>query len=98
MPEAPEITVMKENANNRDYVLKTVNENGKLLEFAADEFHDDREVVLTAVKNNPEALEFASLNLKKDREIVYESVSRLGWTYCYVDESLKMIRIITCRT
>jgi len=89
MPEAPEITAMKENASNREYVLKTVNENGKLLEFADDNFHNDREVVLAAVKNNPEALEFASFDLKKDREIVYESVSKLGWTYCYVDESLK---------
>ena len=68
MPEAPEITAMKKNCNDRDYVLKTVNENGKLLEFAAEEFHNDREIVLDAVRNNPEALEFASPNLKKDRE------------------------------
>lgn len=65
MPEAPEITAMKKNCNDRDYVLKTVNENGKLLEFAAEEFHNDREIVLDAVRNNPEALEFASPNLKK---------------------------------
>ena len=42
MPEAPEITEMRKNCNDRNYVLKTVNENGKLLEFAADEFHDER--------------------------------------------------------
>ena len=70
MPEAPEITEMRKHGDNREYVLKAVNENGKLLDFAAEEFHNDREIVLDSVKNNPEALEFASANLKKDREIV----------------------------
>lgn len=77
MPEPIEITNMKVNSTNREYVLKTVKENGKLLEFADDNFKDDREVVFEAVKNNPEALEFASENLKEDRQIVYESVSRI---------------------
>ena len=72
-----------ENGSNRDYVLKTVKENGKLLEFADETMQDDREIALEAVKNNPEALEFVSDRLKEDREIVYESVSKLGWTYCY---------------
>ena len=58
MPEAPEIVEMRKNCEDRDYVLKTVMKNGKLLEFAADRFHDDREVAFAAVKNNPEALEF----------------------------------------
>ena len=89
MPEPIEITEMKKNYDDRDYVVKAVNQNGKLLEFAAEEFRNDRKIVLDAVKNNPEALEFASYELKKDREIVFESVSKLGWTYCYVDESLK---------
>ena len=31
MPEAPEITEMRKHGDNREYVLKTVNENGKLL-------------------------------------------------------------------
>ena len=74
MPEPIEITNMKKNSNDRDYVLKTVKENGKLLEFAEESLHDDREIVLEAVKNNAEALEFASDRLKEDREIVFESV------------------------
>ena len=51
MPEAPEITEMRKHGDNREYVLKAVNENGKLLDFAAEEFHNDREIVLDAVKN-----------------------------------------------
>ncbi|MBO5479444.1 MAG: DUF4116 domain-containing protein [Clostridia bacterium] len=77
MPEPIEITNMKNNSSNREYVLKTVKENGKLLEFADDNLKNDREIVFEAVKNNPESLEFASDNLKADREIVYESVSRV---------------------
>ena len=71
MPEPIEITNMKKNSNNREYVLNTVKENGKLLEFASDTLKNDREIVYEAVKNNPEALEFASDTLKGDRQIVY---------------------------
>ena len=65
MPEPIEIVEMRKNSDNRDYVLKAVSENGKLLEFADAELQNDREIAFTAVKNNPEALEFVSLNLKK---------------------------------
>ena len=49
---------------------------------------DDREIALAAVHNNPEALEYVSDRLKADREIVYDSVSEVGWTYCYAKENL----------
>ena len=37
MAEPIEITQMKKNANNKEYVLEAVNKNGKLLEFASNE-------------------------------------------------------------
>lgn len=77
MSEAIEITNMKQNKDNRDYVLKMVKENGKLLEFAEENLKDDEEIAKEAVKNNPEALEFVSDRLKENREIVYDSVSRI---------------------
>lgn len=77
MPEAIQITNMKNNRDNREYVLKTVKENGKLLEFAKESLKDDYEIAKEAVKNNPEALEFVSERLKGDRDIVYDSVSRI---------------------
>ena len=77
MAEPIEITNMRENSGNREYVLNAVKEDGKLLEFADDNFKEDKEVVFEAVKNNPEALEFASETLKGDRDIVYESVSNV---------------------
>ena len=77
MPEPIEITKIKENYNNREYVLKAVSEQGSLLDFAEESLKDDKEIVLTAIANNPEALEFASDRLKSDREVVYNSVSKV---------------------
>ncbi len=68
---------MRANKDNREYVLKMVKENGKLLEFAQDDLKDDYEIAKEAVKNNPEALEFVSERLKGNRDLVYDSVSRI---------------------
>ena len=48
--EDPDVTEMKKNCNNKEYVLQAVKQKGKLLEFAAQEFHDDEEVVKTALE------------------------------------------------
>ncbi len=88
MPEPIEITKMKENYSNREYVLNAVSQQGELLDFAEDSFKDDKEIVLAAIASNPEALEFVSDRLKSDREVVYNSVSKAGWTYCYTGEKL----------
>ena len=77
MPEPIEITKMKENYNNREYVLNAVSKQGSLLDFADEKLRDDKEIVLAAIENNPEALEFASDRLKTDREVVYSSVSKV---------------------
>ena len=88
MPEPREVIQMRENSSNREYVLNAVKENGKLIEFADDIFKDDKEIMLLAIANNPEALEFASDRLKQDREVVFNSVSEVGWTYCYAKGDL----------
>lgn len=77
MPEPIEITNMKKNKDNREYVLNVVRENGKLLEFASDELKDDEQIAKEAVHNNAEALEFVSDRLKGNRDIVYDSVSHI---------------------
>ena len=76
MPEPIEVVKIKEKYNDRDYVLKSVSEQGALLDFADDSLKDDKEIVLAAIENNPEALEFASDRLKEDREVVFNSVSK----------------------
>lgn len=77
MPEPIEITNMKQNKDNREYVLNVVKEHGKLLEFASDELKDDEQIAKEAVRNNAEALEFVSDRLKGNRDIVYDSVSHI---------------------
>ena len=56
MPERIEVTKMRENAHNRDYVKEAVSKEGGLLDFAGDEMKDDKEIALIAIHNNPEAL------------------------------------------
>ena len=77
MSEPIEITNLKKNRENREYVLEAVSKQGSLLDFAAENLKNDKEVVLAAINNNPEALEFASDRLKADKEVVYSSVSKV---------------------
>jgi len=50
MQKPIEITKIRGNYNNREYVLKVVSEQGALLDFADESLKEDREVVLEAVK------------------------------------------------
>ena len=77
MPEQIEVTNIKQNYNNRDYVLKAVSKQGNLLDYASEELKDDKQIALAAIENNPEALEFVSDRLKEDKEVVYNSVSKV---------------------
>ena len=61
---------MKANSNDREYVLKTVKEQGKMLEFASSELQDDEEIVKVALTQDGEALEFASDRLKGKRHSI----------------------------
>ena len=42
MPERIEITKMKQNAANREYVIEVVKKEGALIEFASNELRDDK--------------------------------------------------------
>ena len=53
MPERIEITKMRKNSTNREYVISNVKSEGALLEFASPELRDDKEVVMEAVTNKP---------------------------------------------
>ena len=49
MPEPIEITNMKNNCDNREYVIEAVKVQGSLLEFASDKLKSDRDVVFESV-------------------------------------------------
>ena len=104
MPEPIEITEMKKNSENRDYVLKTVKENGKLLEllisglkitgqilyYATMEMRDDKEVVKLAVENKPIILKYASNRLKSDKEIGIIAIKKDKSVFQFLGEELKV--------
>ena len=55
-----DIKTIKENNENKEYILKIVKEKGSYLEWASKELQNDKEVVMEAVKQDGGALEFAS--------------------------------------
>ena len=70
MPEAIEITNMKKNCEDREYVLKTVKENGKLLEFASENLKEDREIVYESVSKLGWTYCYARGKILEDRELL----------------------------
>ena len=79
--EAPDVIEMRKNCNNREYVIKAVAEKGKLLEFAAPEFHDDEEIVKAAITQDGEAMEFVSDRLRDNKELLCKWKSK-RWLWC----------------
>lgn len=55
--------------SDKDFVLKVVQTNPNLLEFASDNLKADKSIIKCAVQKNGYALKFASLNIKNDPEI-----------------------------
>ena len=84
--EEPEVTEMKKNRDNKEYVIQAVSNRGKLLEWASDELRDDEEVVRAALQNDGEAMEFASDRLKDNKEVMLLAINGAPWTACYASE------------
>lgn len=56
--------------NNKDAVIKSVQQNGLTLEYASKGLQDDEDIVIAAVQQNGLALAYASKELRNDRNIV----------------------------
>ena len=65
-----EIEDVIRNKDDREFVIKAVQENDKFLEFVSPVFQNDREIVNLALDQDAESLEFASDKLKEDKEII----------------------------
>lgn len=76
MPERIEITKMKQNRANREYVLENVKQEGALIEFASEELRDDKEVVLKAVNAKPLIVKYASLRLRQDIDVAKAAIGK----------------------
>jgi hypothetical protein len=64
--------------NNRRFMIKAVNIQGKSLQYASMRLRDDFEVVLNAVKNNGLALVFATARLQSNNTIMREAIKQNG--------------------
>lgn len=78
-----------EQKNNKEYVLKAVEQNGLMLEHASDILKNDKEVVLKAVAQNGLALQFVSKNLQDDKEVVLKGVVQNRDALKYASDKLK---------
>ena len=67
-----EIEDVIKNKDDKEFVLKAVQEKGKLLEFASERLQNDKEVVIEALKQDGEAAEFISDELKDDKEDILQ--------------------------
>ena len=69
-----------QNSNNKEFMLKAVSRNGKLLELASPKLQNDKEVVMQALEQDAESLEFASKQLKNDKKVILKGVKGAPWT------------------
>ena len=58
--------------NDREIVLKAIQNKGLALQFASEELKNDLEIVLIAIKSNISALKFASNGLKNNRLVLFD--------------------------
>ena len=82
-----EIEDVIKNKDDKEFVLKAVQEKGKLLEFVSERLQNDKEVVIEALKQDGEAAEFISDELKDDKEIMMLEIKGAPWTACYASEN-----------
>jgi len=77
--------------NDREFVLKAVEQNGSSLKYAAEKFKKDKEIVLKAV-SSPQmffALFYADTSLQNDREIILAAVKNDGSIWSSLPEKFK---------
>ena len=74
---------------DKDLMLKLIDRNCSIFEFASDELKDDKEVVLQVIKHNGVYIEYASDRIKDDKEKVLKAVENNGYSIAYVSEKLR---------
>ena len=88
-----EIEDVIKNKDDKEFVLKAVQEKGKLLEFASERLQNDKEVVIEALKQDGEAAEFISDELKDDKEIMMLAIKGMLPKNSLGRQMLKKVRV-----
>ena len=76
-------------ANDKEFTLQAVRQDGSALRFASETLRSDKEVVMEAVRQEGWALEFASETLRSDKEVVMEAVRQDGFALDFASETLR---------
>jgi len=77
--------------NNKEEVLKILEQDGMALEHVSEELKNDKDVALTAVRSNARALKFLTVENKNYEEIVRECVKKEGFYFIlsFLDKKFK---------
>jgi tetratricopeptide (TPR) repeat protein len=74
---------------NKQLLIKLLQQDGLLLQFASWKMQSDSEVVFKAVNQNGRALKFASKDLKANAKLVYAAIENDPMAFLYSDEVFK---------
>ena len=77
------------NANNREFILAAVRQNGSVLDLVDERYKQDKKIVMAAVKQNGYALQYADDSLKQDNEVVMAAMKQKSDALYDADESLR---------
>lgn len=72
---------------DRNFILKSVEISGYMLNFIDPRYLKEKEVVMIAVKNDGLALRFADATLQDDKQIVLQAVSKYGFAIEHASEA-----------
>lgn len=77
------------NWNDKDEVLKLVQQDGTALEYASKELRNDRNIVTAAVQKEAMALQFASKELQDSKDIALTALQKNLYAFKYVSPRLQ---------
>lgn len=92
MEEAKEYKIeeAEENFNNREFMLKAIEDNATwVLAYASEEILADKEIILKAVKVDGQTFYYASQELRDDKEVALEAISNKWLIIKYASKRLR---------
>lgn len=85
-----EIEDVEKNYDNRDFMIKALNDNATwVLAYASERLHADRDLILEAVKKDGQILYYASQELRDDKEVVLTAVQNKWLIIKYASKRLR---------
>lgn len=92
MEEQKEYTIeeAEENTNNREFMLKAIEDNSSwVLAYASEEILADKELILKAVKVDGQTFYYASQELRDDKDVALAAISNKWLIIKYASKRLR---------